>query len=885
MLRNWLIASLALPLVEKHSQTRAWSLANATLQQHGDGYDDQANRKEKLVELFSVAAKVPYWQSLTSARKIDWQKVNAETVFDVLAKFPLSTKQTYARGFPEKLIYRRHFDEHQWLSSAGTSERMTVITDFAKRDSLRALEQVNTVLSHQQQTARRTLDIPPSVCNITCGLENQGPEPLVDYLPWFVKGRCWRTPERLSDLRGRLERQVLFRRTTGKPVAPAPWLAMVFALDEHLEHLIVERIEVLRGYPLFLYWLALRAKERNIALPDLQVILPYGGLAGDTLVKRSCDALDVDFVNLYGTGEFGSVGASQHGQQGIAVYQDDVIVELLDEQEEKIETLDVVGRVVITDLNNHAMPIIRYVVGDLAKWQQETGGERTLLLVGRVAEQCTLPEQSPLQARALQNLVLADDNIVNFCLHQCTDTVFRLSVSQRQHADTNALRDRLQTRLGKGTIVEVRVEPFIPDESSGKYLSFKQVVKPASDKASTSAVTITEGDPCVSVDLRAHFPLLSHYQQNERPLIYLDSAATALKPQPVITAVNEILGTCTANIHRGVHFLGDEATDRFEEARAHIARFIGGAPEHVVLLRNTTECINLVARQFPRQGGVLISLAEHHSNDLPWVGAFRLPLMPDLSLDMMALEDKLQKTPSALIALSHISNVTGAEIDVKGVVRLARQYGAKVLLDAAQSAPHQPLDVIRLDVDFLVFSSHKIGGPSGVGVLYGKPEHLNAMPPLFFGGAMVDQITEGEVSFKPVPWRFEAGTPAIESVVGLGVAAKWLMTIGMETVHQQTIQLTQYTRALAIDIFGDKAVLGPRNAPGPISIHLKGNDPHVIARLLSEHHGICVRAGYHCAQPLHQSLGLSGTLRISPWLYNTTGEVDKTLLAISTLLR
>jgi len=404
MLRNWIIASLALPLVEKHSQTRAWSLAKATLQQHGDGYGDQAIRKEKLVELFNVAAKVPYWQLLTSARKIDWQQVNAETAFDLLAKFPLSTKQTYARGFPEKLINRRHFDEHQWLSSAGTSERMTVITDFAKRDSLRALEQVNTVLSHQQQTARRTLDLPPSVCNITCGLENQGPEPLIDYIPWFVKGRCWRTPERLSDLRGRIERQVLFRRTTGKPIAPAPWLAMVFALDEHLDHLVVERTEVLRGYPLFLYWLALRAKERNLGLPDLKVILPYGGLAGDALVKLSCEALDVEFVNLYGTGEFGSIGASQPGQQGIFIYQDDVIVELLDEQGCEIETTGVVGRVVITDLNNHAMPIIRYVVGDLAKWQQETAGERTLLIVGRVAEQCTLPEQSPLQVEHYRTL-------------------------------------------------------------------------------------------------------------------------------------------------------------------------------------------------------------------------------------------------------------------------------------------------------------------------------------------------------------------------------------------------------------------------------------------------------------------------------------------------
>ena len=386
---------------------------------------------------------------------------------------------------------------------------------------------------------------------------------------------------------------------------------------------------------------------------------------------------------------------------------------------------------------------------------------------------------------------------------------------------------------------------------------------------------------------RGDFPLLSREHVPGRPLVYLDSAATALKPRAVIEAVTDVLSCHTANVHRAVHLLGDEVTELFEGARRKVARLLGAETHEVILLRNTTEALNLVARCYPRKGRVLVSLGEHHSNLLPWgrQNVTQLPPGPDGGPDHTAILRELARGGVSIVTVSHVSNVTGAQTDVASLAKAVHAAGAVLMVDAAQSAPHLPLDVLELDCDFLAFSGHKMGSPSGVGVLYGKAERLAELDWYLLGGGTVEEVVSGIPKAKQAPWRFEAGTPAIEAVVGLGAAVDYLQAIGPECVEAHCRLLREVARTRLQALPGIR-LLGDSSKPlaGPISFTVAGVLSHMLARACSDAWGICVRSGYHCAQSLHEHFQSPPSVRLSFALYNQPEEFDLFFEALAQIL-
>jgi cysteine desulfurase/selenocysteine lyase len=388
--------------------------------------------------------------------------------------------------------------------------------------------------------------------------------------------------------------------------------------------------------------------------------------------------------------------------------------------------------------------------------------------------------------------------------------------------------------------------------------------------------------------LRDDFPLLARPGPGGQPLVYLDSAATSLKPRPVIDAVVRVLERHTGNIHRSVHVLGDEATELFETSRRQVARLIGAEDHEVVFLRNTTEALNLVARCYPRKGRVLVSLGEHHSNLLPWEDHDVTHLAPlaDGRFDEAAYLRELARGGVALAAVSHVSNVTGSAVDVRRLADAAHAAGAMLVLDGAQSVPHRAIDVQELDCDLLAFSSHKMCGPSGVGILYGKAERLAELDWYLRGGGTIERIEQGVPVSKQAPWRFEAGTPPIEAVVGLGAAVVYLQQIGLERIeaHNRVLRRMALKRLQALPGMN---ILGPREdaSAGPLSFTLDGTSAHVVARSLSDGYGICIRSGFHCAQPLHDQLHSTPTARLSFYLYNQPSDLDRLFEALTSILK
>ncbi len=388
--------------------------------------------------------------------------------------------------------------------------------------------------------------------------------------------------------------------------------------------------------------------------------------------------------------------------------------------------------------------------------------------------------------------------------------------------------------------------------------------------------------------LRNDFPLLSRRHPSGRPVIYLDSAATALKPLAVIQAMSDVMALHSANVNRPVYFLGDEATELFEGARGKVARLIGAKAHEVVLLRNATEALNLVARCYPRKGRVLVSLGEHHSNLLPWgtEEVTRIPLCPDGRVDEKAFLGELGRGDVSVVAVNHVSNVTGLRTNARRLADAAHAVGAILVLDVTQSVPHSPINVQELDCDFLAFSSHKMCGPSGAGALYGKEERLAELDWYLHGGHTVDQVEHGVATPKQAPWRFEAGTPAIEAVVGFGAAVDYLQKVGFEQIEKHNRLLRAQARQRLEGCAG-VTLVGPRAAvdtSGPLSFTIAGTPSHLIARGLSDGFGICVRAGFHCAQPLHEQLGFPATLRISFYLYNQPWEIDALFEALGSIV-
>jgi cysteine desulfurase/selenocysteine lyase len=387
--------------------------------------------------------------------------------------------------------------------------------------------------------------------------------------------------------------------------------------------------------------------------------------------------------------------------------------------------------------------------------------------------------------------------------------------------------------------------------------------------------------------IRKDFPILER-QVNDRPLIYLDNAATSLKPQAVIDAVTGFYTRSCSNIHRAVHALSQEASELYEEAREKIARFINAEEEEVVFVRNATEAINLVARCLPRDGAVVTTLMEHHSNYLPWQVDRETRVagvLGDGRLDIDDFRAKLGQGGVALATFTHVSNGLGVVNPVSDLTAMAREQGALVLVDGSQSVPHRPCDVKQLDCDFFVFSGHKMLGPSGIGVLYGREELLDKMSPFLWGGDMISAVHRDSYELAELPFRFEAGTPHIEGVIGLGAAVDYLSSVGMEAIHEHE------TRLLEVAFEGlrtiDRVTLhGPESLAqrsSAVSFALEGLEPHGLAKMLSNRYSIMLRSGYHCAQPLHEALDLLQSARASFYLYNTEDEVRQLVEAVRTL--
>lgn len=389
------------------------------------------------------------------------------------------------------------------------------------------------------------------------------------------------------------------------------------------------------------------------------------------------------------------------------------------------------------------------------------------------------------------------------------------------------------------------------------------------------------------LNIRKDFPILQRKAHDSVPLVYLDSTATSQKPLAVIEAMNEYYRRSNANIHRGVHTLAEEATAMYEEAREKIAKFISApSAKQVIYTRNATESINLVAYTWARanlKAGDLVILTEmeHHSNLVPWLmlQAERgieldfIPVTEDGLLDLEAYKSLLSRTPK-LVAFTHMSNVLGTINPAADIIRMAHSAGAITVVDAAQSVPHLKVDAQALDADFLAFSAHKMCGPTGIGALYGKAELLESMPPFLGGGDMIKEVKLR--SFRPntLPHKFEAGTPAIAEAVGFGVAVDYLTKVGMDNIAAHEHEITEYALERLEEIPGVK-LFGPSadKKGGVAAFTFEGVHPHDVAQIL-DRDGIAVRAGHHCAQPLHEKFGIPATSRASFYLYNTKEEVD-----------
>jgi cysteine desulfurase/selenocysteine lyase len=388
--------------------------------------------------------------------------------------------------------------------------------------------------------------------------------------------------------------------------------------------------------------------------------------------------------------------------------------------------------------------------------------------------------------------------------------------------------------------------------------------------------------------IRAEFGILLREVHPGVPLVYLDSTATSQKPDSVIKVMNDYYHRSNANIHRGIHVLAEEATALYEEARQKTAKFIrAGSSRQIVFTRNATEAINLVAFTWGRKNlksgdVVILTEMEHHSNLVPWQmlaaeANLRLefiPVTPEGLLDLAEYERLLELQPK-LVAFTHMSNVLGTINPATEITKMAQRAGAIVLIDGAQSVPHFAVDVQAINADFVAFSAHKMCGPSGIGVLYGRKEHLENMPPFLGGGDMIKRVHLRSFVANEIPHKFEAGTPAIAEAVGLGAAIDYLTQVGMERIAAHEAELVEYALERLEEIPGVK-VFGPPAAKkgGVASFMLQGVHPHDISQILDAD-GIAIRAGHHCAMPLHEKFGLPATARASFYLYNTRDEINK----------
>ncbi len=386
--------------------------------------------------------------------------------------------------------------------------------------------------------------------------------------------------------------------------------------------------------------------------------------------------------------------------------------------------------------------------------------------------------------------------------------------------------------------------------------------------------------------VRSDFPLLSRDMRG-KPIVFLDSAASSQKPYPVIQAIDKYYQETHANVHRGVYELSQKATDAFERARKVVQNFIGAASDkEIIFVRGATEGINLVAtsfaRKFLKEGDeIIISGMEHHSNIVPWQMACEdtgaqlkiIPVTDDGELDLNAY-DQFLSPRTKLVALVHVSNTLGTINPVEEIIEKAHALNIPVLLDGAQAVPHMPVNVRDLDVDFYTFSGHKVFGPTGIGVLYGKEEWLNALPPYQGGGEMIETVTFEKTTYAGLPHKFEAGTPDISGAVGLGVAIEYLLELGHEAIARHEAELLKYATEQLEAIEGVKIIGKAKNKASVVSFLIDGIHPYDTGTILDQL-GIAVRTGHHCTQPLMDQYGIPGTVRASLAFYNNKADIDR----------
>ncbi len=393
-------------------------------------------------------------------------------------------------------------------------------------------------------------------------------------------------------------------------------------------------------------------------------------------------------------------------------------------------------------------------------------------------------------------------------------------------------------------------------------------------------------------DVRSDFPVLSR-KVNGKDLIYLDSGATSQKPLQVIEAVARFYREANANVHRGLYSLSVEATELYEDARRAVAGLIGADPQEVIFTRGTTESLNLLAyslgeARVGRGDEILVTVMEHHANLIPWqelarrkgAGLVAAGITPEGELDLDDLKRKLSPR-TKIVAVTHVSNVLGTINPIPEIAELAHGVGAVLVVDAAQSVPHMPVRVGELGCDFLSFSGHKMLGPTGIGVLWGRRELLEEIPPFLTGGEMIREVWIDHATWNDLPYKFEAGTPPIAQAVGLKAAVDYLRELGLEEIcrHEGGLVARALEGLLSrdyVEIYGPR---DPSKRSGLIAFNLKGIHPHDVATLLDEE-GIAIRAGHHCAQPLHRELGIPASCRVSFYLYNAEDEVEAFLTAL-----
>lgn len=393
--------------------------------------------------------------------------------------------------------------------------------------------------------------------------------------------------------------------------------------------------------------------------------------------------------------------------------------------------------------------------------------------------------------------------------------------------------------------------------------------------------------------IKADFMILNQLV-NEEPLVYLDNAATSQKPTTVLAVLEQYYRQNNANVHRGVHTLAERATAQYEAARQKVQHFIHTKESAEVLFtRGTTTSLNWVAKSYGEasvhQGDeILISVMEHHSNIVPWQQLAKrqravlkyIDITPEGLLDMDSLRSQLT-SKTKIVSLAHVSNVLGVVNPIQEIAHLVHEAGAVLVVDGAQAVPHQKVDVQELDVDFYAFSGHKMLGPTGIGVLYGKRHLLEQMEPVEFGGEMIEVVTEQESTWKELPWKFEAGTPNIAGAIGLGAAIDYMETVGVDNIQQHEQELMQYlwpklTAIPGLTIYGPEKL---EQRTGIITFNLEGIHPHDVATAM-DMEGVAIRAGNHCAQPLMTRLGCGSSARASFYVYNTTADADKFVEAL-----